>query len=963
MQLNAALINDSTATDAPTSESQHLKAQLKRLAVESKAFYTLSLLASLVVVVTFWRQLDAPVTISWLAIQCCLPLGQLAFYSFIASNRQVSMRVKTLLAAIGSALSGIAWSAIFYAINPTSTNDQALLFTLIASLAVYSTAALSAYLPAFIGFAIAALAAPFFYLLTNYDLTHSNLTFVAALFTVFLFYSAIRINRSTVVALKYRSDKESLIDNLTHAMTQSDTLNQELIQEVQQRVAAELRLKRAHEQLEQTVDNRTQELQQTNSLLEQEMDLHKKTTKELLNSQNRLAKSMEVSHLGLWEWDLEKDCIYHSHFHKLFGSSNTTTTQFLKHLKANTHSDDFRAARKALIEHMRGNTEQYLVRYRIRQDDGSWLWFEDSGQTVEWNEKGRAVRILGTRREVTREMEHTEQLRLGNIVFQNTNEAIAILDENYQFITVNNSFFTMTGYERDEVIGKTAIQLNDSPEKRDTLRAIQTELENSDFWQGEITDQRKSGSAYPMWLKINLVRQKNGQPSHYICMLSDLTARKEIDRKLRYLTHYDKLTGLVNRDLFMDRLHSSMQHSHRTDTPLAVFLINLDRFKLINDTFGHSAGDRVLRTAAERLSQVFSDADTVSRYNSDEFAIAIEYADDISAIQRKAKKAIEVLNLPVQVADKELILSASIGISITPMHTKDMHTLLNQAELSRNQAKGMGGNVFYMFTEHLNDSSAERLHLENELHTALIDNQFEVFYQPKQNLKSDAIESAEALIRWNHPEKGLIPPAKFIPLAEETGLINKIGEFVLRTACQQTRWWSLKGYGDLKVSVNLSAQQLRADGFMDLLQATLEETNLEPARLTLEITESLLMDDVEETIRQLQQIRDLGVGLSIDDFGTGYSSLSYLKRFPIDILKIDQSFIRDINNNSDDAAITKAIIAMAHSLDLRVIAEGVETIESREFLRDQNCDVIQGYLVSRPLTNDQMQTMLSTSAA
>jgi len=219
------------------------------------------------------------------------------------------------------------------------------------------------------------------------------------------------------------------------------------------------------------------------------------------------------------------------------------------------------------------------------------------------------------------------------------------------------------------------------------------------------------------------------------------------------------------------------------------------------------------------------------------------------------------------------------------------------------------------------------------------------------------------LIRWNHPEHGLIPPVKFIPLAEQTGLINKIGEFVLRTACQQARWWSLKGFGDIKVSVNLSAQQLKADGFMSLLTSILKETNLEPERLILEITESLLMDDVEATIRQLQEIRDLGVGLSIDDFGTGYSSLSYLKRFPIDILKIDQSFIKEINTNADDAAITKAIIAMAHSLDLRVIAEGVETEESREFLRDQNCDLIQGYLVSRPLTNDQMQRMLANFAA
>jgi diguanylate cyclase (GGDEF)-like protein/PAS domain S-box-containing protein len=963
MQPTALTTDALPEVDTASTSNQLLKSQLKRLAVESKAFYSLSLLASLVVVITFWNQLPPALSLGWLTIQCILPVGQLAFYSFVAPNRDVPMQAKSILATVGAVLSGIAWSAFFFAVNPSTPNDEALLFTLLASLAVYSTAALSAYLPAFLGFAFTILSAPYAHLIHNYDLAHSNLLYVAGLFTVFLLYSALRINRSIVVALKYRSEKEGLIENLTRSMTKSDKLNQELVQEVQQRVTAELKLKRAHEQLEQTVETRTQELRQSNHLLEQEMELHKSTTKELLDSQHRLSKSMEVSQLGLWEWDLEKDCIYHSHFHKLFGSSNTTTGQFLKHLKEHTHPDDFRTARRALIEHMRGHSKQYLVRYRIRQDDGSWQWFEDSGQTVEWNKKGRAIRIIGTRREVTQEMEHTEQLRLGNIVFQNTTEAIAILDKKFRFMMVNNSFITMTGYDHDEVIGKRAVELNDSLEKRETLRAIRDELENYDFWQGEITDYRKSGSAYPMWLKINLVLDKHGRPSHYICLLSDLTARKEIDRKLRYLTHYDKLTGLVNRDLFMDRLHASMQHSHRTESPLALILINLDRFKLINDTFGHEAGDRVLRTAAERLTQVFKDADTVSRYNSDEFAIAIEYADDLAAIQTKAKKAIECLNRPLKVEDKDLILSASVGISVSPLHTKDMHTLLNQAELARNEAKSMGGNVFHLYSNDLGDTSAERLHLENELHTALESQQFEVFYQPKQNLHNDSIESAEALIRWNHPILGLISPAKFIPLAEETGLINKIGEFVLRTACQQARWWTLSGYGDLKISVNLSAQQLRAEGFMDLLKDTLKETHLEPSRLILEITESLLMDNVEDTIQQLQEIRDLGVGLSIDDFGTGYSSLSYLKRFPIDILKIDQSFIREINTNDDDAAITKAIIAMAHSLDLRVIAEGVETQESKEFLKDQNCDFIQGYLVSRPLTNDQMQLMLASRVA
>lgn len=953
----------SGSTQSHTAGDTLLKSKLKRLAIESKAFYSLSFLASLIVVASFWQKMPIALLVGWLTIQCALPLGQLAFYSFIAGSKKVSLRLKSYAVTLGSVLSGLAWSLAIFLLEPLSAGEQALLYTLVASLSVYATAALSAHLPAFFAFAGGALLAPYWHFITTNNLDNPTLPSVVVLFSVFLFYSAIRINRSTVLALNYRSDKEALIANLTNSMTQADQLNQELVQEVQQRVAAELKLKRAHEQLEATVESRTQELSTSNHLLEQEMDQHKHTTRELMESQNRLSKSMEVSKLGLWEWDLVNDCVYHSHFHKLFGSSNATTNQYMKHLKAQMHKDDFKATKKALFSHMRGNSEQYLVRYRLKQEDGSWLWFEDSGKAIEWNDKGYAVKIIGTRRDVTREMKHTERLKLGSIVFQNITEAIAILDNKFRFMMVNDNFVTMTGFSMEEVIGMNTIDLGDSPEKRETLTSIGHELKNKDFWQGEITDHRKSGSAYPMWLKINVVRDESGNVSHFICLLSDLTARKEVDRKLRYLTYYDKLTGLVNRELFLSRLHDGLQNSHRDDTSLALFLINLDRFKLINDTFGHTAGDRVLKTTAERLSSIFGQADTVSRYSSDEFAISISNVREITQIETQAKQAIEVLNRPIQIEGNDLILSASIGISVSPQHSKDMHILMNKAELARNQAKAMGGNVFYLYEEHLTDSSAERLHLENELHTAVMENQFEVFYQPKQNLRDNTIESAEALIRWNHPLHGLISPVKFIPLAEETGLINKMGEFVLRTACTEACHWQESHGKPLKVSVNLSAQQLKKAGFINKLDTILKETGLPPERLTLEITESLLMEDVEETIEKLKQIRALNVGLSIDDFGTGYSSLSYLKQFPIDILKIDQSFIRDINSNADDAAITKAIIAMAHSLDLRVIAEGVETEESRQFLKDQDCDAIQGFLVSKPLTKHQMSDMLTAKIA
>jgi diguanylate cyclase (GGDEF)-like protein len=429
----------------------------------------------------------------------------------------------------------------------------------------------------------------------------------------------------------------------------------------------------------------------------------------------------------------------------------------------------------------------------------------------------------------------------------------------------------------------------------------------------------------------------------------DLTARREAEERLRYLSNYDDLTGLANRTLFKERLHEAGQRARQSGRSLALLHIDLDRFKVLNDSLGHELADQLLRQMSRRLAQTIPEAETLARLSGDEFAVLLDSYGSLSSLARLASRVLSKLRLPIMVGDQELVVSASIGISLLPDNAREISTLLSQANMAVQHAKHLGGNTFQFYTDNLQACTLERLQLENQLRKGIEEGQLEVFYQPKLCLADDSLHAAEALVRWRHPELGLVPPGDFIGLAEETGLINPLGEFVLRQACQQARRWQLDGLAEVRVSVNISAQQLRQGSLVSLVRQVLDETGLPARLLELELTESLLLDNVESVISTFQQLRSLGILLAIDDFGTGYSSLSYLKRFPVHYVKIDQTFIRDISTNSEDAAITRAIIAMAHGLELKVVAEGVETQAQMDFLKAQHCDELQGYLISEPV--------------
>lgn len=552
-----------------------------------------------------------------------------------------------------------------------------------------------------------------------------------------------------------------------------------------------------------------------------------------------------------------------------------------------------------------------------------------------------------------------EQRRLASTVFEAASEGIVILDPTYKMLTVNQAFSRISGYAVAELVGRRVDELACSRDARRHFPIIQASLAEHDSWLGELVETRKNGELYPQWLQLKVVRDDAAQVSHIVAFITDLSARRIVEARVRHLTHFDELTGLANRLLFKERLEEANQRVRQgTSRNLALLHIDLDRFKLLNDSLGPELADQVLQKIAERLTKALPEADTISRLSSDEFAVLFDAYGSLTSLARVATRLLGKLSRPIVVDGHELVVSASMGISLLPDGARDIAQLVSQANKAMQQAKHMGGGTFQFFSHSLQHSTLERLQLENQLRKAIRERKLSVFYQPKLCLKTGRLDAAEALVRWDHPELGSVSPSDFIALAEETGLIVLIGEFVLREACRQAAQWQHAGLAPIRVSVNLSGHQLRQGNLVSLVRQVLEDTSLAPQYLELEITESQLLENVDYVIATFQQLHELGVKLAIDDFGTGYSSLSYLKRFAVDYVKIDQTFIRGVGTCVEDDAITKAIIAMAHSLELKVVAEGVENEVQLAFLKEHQCDEVQGYLISSPTNAQAMADLL-----
>ena len=905
------------------------------------------LICGLVTAVALWSPAQAPLLLGWLAVLIGLSLLRLrqvrAFERASAEQQAQPGWLRMFL--LGAAASGVALSFAAIMLPPAENLvAQLLLYALITLAAACATVAYAVNLPALLSFILPCLLPT-----TLFLLLHDNDMFnvwgnLGALLLAALLTMAWQVNRLVHRGLMQRFYNQALLERQEQAQRHSEALNHKLALEVEQRRQAEAQLRAAHDQLERRVAERTHELDEATALLGK--------------SQARLAMSLEASELGLWDWDLRTDEVHHSKLQELLGLNPSGALNMRRDLRPLVHPDDRRVLLQALSAHMRGRSDGYAVEYRVRHADGYWVWVEDRGRAMERDARGRVVRMLGTRRNITARKRREEEQRLAATVFETSSEGIVVLDHRYQILAVNRAFCAMTGYRREEAVGRNVTQLVSSPETHHQYRQIHAQLLTHGTWQGEMMETRKNGELYPQWLQLNAVRDRQGRITQIVGFFADLSARRQAEERLRYLSNYDPLTGLANRMLFKERLHEAAQRSRQTGRSLALLHIDLDRFKLLNDSLGHEVADQILRNMGQRLSEQLAEADTLARLAADEFVVLFDQYSNLSSLSRLASQLLAKLRAPMSLDGHELVISASIGISLLPDNARDVSALITQANMAMQHAKHLGGDSFQFYTDNLQASTLERLQLENQLRKAIEAGQLEVFYQPKLDLSLDSLQAAEALVRWRHPERGLVSPAEFIPLAEETGLIGAIGEFVLRRAANQACEWRDLGLGDIRVSVNVSVHQLRQGNLTSLVQGVLQETGLPAHLLELELTESQLLDNVESVLHTLNQLRLLGVKLAIDDFGTGYSSLSYLKRFPVDYLKIDRTFVRDLTEHGEDAAITRAIIAMAHSLELKVVAEGVEEQQQLDFLKSQGCDEIQGFLISRPVEAQHFATLL-----
>lgn len=580
---------------------------------------------------------------------------------------------------------------------------------------------------------------------------------------------------------------------------------------------------------------------------------------------------------------------------------------------------------------------------------------KDNLQTMEITQEELSAAEDELRNHYARLQESEERYRE---LFNNMTNAVAIYEvkgdgDDFIFKDLNNAAQKIDNLKRDEVLGKSMPQFFPKIEDFGFLEVFKRVWRTGQPEPIPVTyykDDRLEG-----WRENYIYKLPTGE---LVSIYEDVTARKKAEDDIIYQAHHDALTGLPNRLLFNDRLKQAITQAHRKKHPVATLSLDIDRFKLINDTMGHPTGDLLLRLAAERLKSCLREDDSIARMGGDEFMILLPElakAEDAAIV---AQKTLDLFGEPFILYDQEVFVSVSIGISIYPSDGTDAQTIIKNADSAMYYAKEQGRNNYQFFTASLNTTAFERLSLENSLRKAIERKEFLVHYQPLVNLTNGTIIGAEALVRWLHPQKGLISPAQFIPVAEDTGLIIPIGEWVLREACKQNRLWHDRGYHTLKVSVNLSPRQFKAPTLVKSIANILAETGLEPQFLELEITESAAMENADFAISMLQDLKEMGIKISIDDFGTGFSSLSYLKRFPIDTLKIDQAFVRDIGTNPDEKEIVTAIIALARNLNLRVIAEGVETEEQLSFLKHKRCDEMQGFLFSKPQFPELMEEML-----
>lgn len=754
--------------------------------------------------------------------------------------------------------------------------------------------------------------------------------------------SSYRIHRRTS---RLYAENSLLVKNAEQQVVWTDELCQQLQTEVNKSKDIELQLQLNNQLLEQKVRERTYDIEQINYHLK--------------NQQQNLDLAHEIAGIRPWDWNIKDRLITLTNHkdEKILRDSKDHHLQ-LEHL---IHPDDLDYFKRNMKQHLRGQIERYDATYRILLSDGSWNWLHDIGRVISRDPKNnKPLRMVGIRRDIQQERISQERLKLVASVLEQAAEGIFILNPELYYIDVNPHYEYLSGFEREQIIGKSLFDLvaQNKAEQRSNHASIIKQLQKIGSYDGEVYAKFMSGKQSALWLHINAVTDDEGRITHYVGIVSDLTERKLQEQRLSYLENYDPLTDLPNRFYYNYQLHQYLVSQKDSIQQMAVIRLNIDRFRPLNEYLSNNGGDELLRQVAQRLRMNNAEALFVAHLNGDDFAIIYEISHIRPSVQRHCERIAQAFTTPFNIYGQDYVITLSMGVAFYPDHGRQLDYLNNCAEQALNEAKNLGGNTIHFYSNQSDGLQETGIFLERDLRKAIQNNELIVYYQPKINFSDQRIYGFEALIRWNHPEKGIIPPGLFIPLAEQTSLISDIGRLVIQQTAKQIRQWNNLGFNHICVSVNVVAQQLRRGQLLDDLDQAIADNQISGASLELEITESSLIENSEAVKNLLNEIKQRQIHIALDDFGTGYSSLSYLADFPIDTLKIDRSFVSKIGENKQEA-IVSAMVAMGKAMGMTVVAEGIETEEQLAYLRDLDCDIAQGYLFSKPLPEEDATAYLT----
>lgn len=681
----------------------------------------------------------------------------------------------------------------------------------------------------------------------------------------------------------------------------------------------------------------------------------------LRESEQRWKFALEGNGDGVWDWNIPANTMFYSPtYWQILGFEHEETNSSVEDFDARVHAADKPAVLESTVQLLRGDIPVFSHEYRLRCKDGSYKWVLSRGKVVKRSADGQPERIIGTISDITSRKAVEADLQLASEVFACCAEAILITDQENRILSVNHAFTEITGYLPEEAIGQNPRMLSSGRQDGAFFQSMWGALQTSGHWRGEIWNRRKNGRVYPEWLSISVVREPSGQVSRYIGIFSDISDSKQAAERLQYLSTHDALTGLANLVQLEERLKQAIAKAQQQHGHVALISLSLNHLRQTNELLGHGAGDQLLKITAERLQQLAPEDATVSRQSGDQFHVLLD-GMDIDGTRRFAQSALDALSEFKLLNGNPLAVLPCIGASLYPEHGADSSSLLESADAAMFHLAEGHRHGFQFFNPEMNAGALQRMTLENSLRQALEQEEFLIHFQPIFDLRNNRIIGAEALLRWKHPEMDMVSPTVFIELAEENGVIVPLGEWMMQRVCRHIHDWQTAGIRVVPISINLSARQFSQAELPGQIERMIKQSGINPFFLELEITENTLTEKLEEARKTILMLKKLGVRVNVDDFGTGHSSLAYLKRFHIDKLKIDPSFITNLMEDADDSAIVRAMISMAHSMRLGIVAEGVETQKQLDFLTALNCDQAQGFFFSEALPAEAFADLLKNT--